>query len=68
MLLPLGSYCLFIGLFASARLASQDKQLRREFYQSAEKQLAFLQTLGKVQMENEFGKKFEVNIKTFLCT
>jgi hypothetical protein len=59
MLLPLGAYCLFIGLFASARLASQDKKLRREFYQSAEKQLAFLQTLGKVQMENELEKSLE---------
>lgn len=59
MLLPLGSYCLFIGLFATARLASQDKKLRREFYQSAEKQLAFLQTLGKVQMENELEKSLK---------
>jgi hypothetical protein len=62
MLLPLGAYCLFIGLFASARLASQDKKLRREFFQSAEKQLAFLQTLGKVQMENELEK----NLKSIL--
>jgi hypothetical protein len=62
MLLPLGSYCLFMGLFASARLASQDKKLRREFYQSAEKELAFLQTLGKVQMENELEK----NLKSIL--
>ena len=62
MLLPLGSYCLFMGLFASARLASHDKKLRREFYQSAEKQLAFLQTLGKVQMENELEK----NLKSIL--
>ncbi len=62
MLLPLGSYCLFMGLFASARLASQDKKLRREFYQSAEKQLAFLQTLGKVQMEYELEK----NLKSIL--
>ena len=62
MLMPLGSYCLFIGLFASARLASQDKKLRREFYQSAEKQLAFLQTLGKMQMENELEK----NLKSIL--
>jgi hypothetical protein len=59
MLLPLGSYCLFIGLFATARLASQDKKLRREFYQSAEKQLAFLQTLGKVQMQNELEKSLK---------
>jgi hypothetical protein len=63
MLMPLGSYCLFIGLFASARLASQDKKLRREFYQSAEKQLAFLQTLGKVQMENELEKSLKSILK-----
>ena len=63
MLMPLGSYCLFIGLFASARLASQDKKLRREFYQSAEKQLAFLQTLGKVQMEEELGKSLKSILK-----
>ena len=62
MLMPLGSYCLFIGLFASARLASQDKKLRREFFQSAEKQLAFLQTIGKVQMEKELEK----NLKSIL--
>jgi hypothetical protein len=62
MLMPLGSYCLFIGLFATARLTSQDKKLRREFFQSAEKQLAFLQTLGKVQMESELEK----NLKSIL--
>jgi hypothetical protein len=63
MLLPLGSYSLFIGLFASARLASQDKKLRGEFFQSAEKQLAFLQTLGKVQMEKELEKSFKSILK-----
>ena len=63
MLMPLGSYCLFIGLFGSARLASQDKKLRREFFQSAEKQLAFLQTLGKVQMENELEKSLKSILK-----
>ena len=62
MLMPLGSYSLFIGLFASARLSSQDKKLRKEFYQSAEKQLAFLQTIGKVQME----KELENNLKSIL--
>ncbi|MGH9973138.1 MAG: hypothetical protein ACRD93_04495, partial [Nitrososphaeraceae archaeon] len=63
MLLPLGSYSLFMGLFASARLASQDKKLRREFFQSAEKQLAFLQTLGKVQMEKELEKSLKSILK-----
>jgi hypothetical protein len=63
MLLPVGSYSLFMGLFASARLASQDKKLRREFFQSAEKQLAFLQTLGKVQMEKELEKSLKSILK-----
>jgi hypothetical protein len=59
MMMPLGSYSLFIGLFASVRLASQDKKLRKEFYQSAEKQLGFLQTIGKVQMEKELEKSLK---------
>jgi len=63
MLMPLGSYSLFMGLFASARLASEDKKLRREFFQSAEKQLAFLQTLGKVQMEKELEKSLKSILK-----
>ena len=56
MLMPLGSYSLFVGLFASARLISQDKKVRSELFQSAEKQLALLKTIGKVQMEKELEK------------
>jgi hypothetical protein len=63
MLMPLGSYSLFIGLFASARLVSQDKKLREEFFQSAEKQLAFLKTIGKVQMEKELEKRLKSILK-----
>jgi len=63
MLMPLGSYSLFIGLFASARLSSQDRKLRREFFESAEKQLAFLQTIGKVQMEKELEKSLKSILK-----
>ena len=63
MLMPLGSYSLFIGLFASARLSSQDKKLRKEFFQSAEKQLALLQTIGKVQMEKELEKSLKSILK-----
>jgi hypothetical protein len=59
MLMPLGSYSLFIGLFASARLVSQDKKLRKEFYHTAEKQLALLKTIGKVQMEKELEKSLK---------
>jgi hypothetical protein len=63
MLMPLGSYCLFIGLFASARLVSQDKKLRKEFFQSAEKQLGLLKTIGKVQMEKELEKSLKSMLK-----
>ena len=62
MLMPLGSYSLFIGLFASARLVSQDRKLRKEFFETAEKQLALLKTIGKVQMEKELEK----NLKSIL--
>ncbi|HZO11319.1 MAG TPA: hypothetical protein VFB48_04305 [Nitrososphaeraceae archaeon] len=63
MLMPLGTYSLFTGLFASARLVSQDKKLRKEFFQSAEKQLAFLKTIGKVQMEKELEKNLNSILK-----
>jgi hypothetical protein len=63
MLMPLGSYFLFMGLFASARLVSQDKKLRKEFFQSAEKQLSLLQTIGKVQMEKELEKSLKSILK-----
>jgi hypothetical protein len=63
MLMPLGSYCLFIGLFASARLVSQDKKLRKEFFQSAEKQLGLLKTIGTVQMEKELEKSLNSILK-----
>ena len=62
MLMPLGSYSLFIGLLMSARLISQDKKLRLELFQSSENQLAFLKTIGKVQMEKEIEK----NLKSIL--
>jgi hypothetical protein len=63
MLMPLGSFCLFIGLFASARLVSQDKKLRKEFFQNAEKQLGLLNTIGKVQMEKELQKSLKSILK-----
>ena len=59
LLMPLGSYFLYIGLFTCARLVSQDTKLRKEFFQSAEKQLAFLKTIGKVQMEKELEKSLK---------
>jgi hypothetical protein len=56
LLMPLGSYFLFTGLYTSARFVSRDKVIRKEFFQSAEKQLAFLKTIGTVQMEKELEK------------
>jgi hypothetical protein len=64
ILMPLGSYSLFIGLYAAAKLVSQDKQLRKEFYQTAEKQLALLKTIGKVQMEKELEKSLNSILKS----
>ena len=37
--------------------------MRGEFFQSAEKQMAFLQTLGRVQMEKELEKSFKSILK-----
>jgi DNA-binding transcriptional regulator GbsR (MarR family) len=37
--------------------------LRKEFFQSAEKQLAFLKTIGKVQMEKELEKRLKSILK-----
>ena len=37
--------------------------MRKEFFQSAEKQLALLKTIGKVQMEKELEKSFKSILK-----
>lgn len=57
--IPLGSYLLFIGIFTSAIGVSRDAQLRREFYKAAQSQLSLLKTIGVIQMEREFEKKFK---------
>ena len=54
--MPLGSYLLFIGIFTSARTLSQDGQLRKEFYKSAESHLALLKTIGVTEMERLLEK------------
>lgn len=63
MLMPLGSYFLFIGLFASARFVSRDKGLRKEFFHTAEKQLTLLKSIGEVQMERELEKSLRSILK-----
>jgi hypothetical protein len=57
--MPLGSYLLFIGIFASAISVSRDATLRKEFYKSAESQLGLLKTIGVTQMENELLKEYK---------
>ena len=57
--MPLGSYLLFIGIFTSARTLSQDGQLRKEFYKSAESHLALLKTIGVTEMERLLEKKYK---------
>jgi len=63
MLMPLGSYLLYSGIFESARFLSRDKLLRKEFFQSAEKQLNFLKTIGVVEMEKELEKNLRSILK-----
>ncbi|HEY9386755.1 MAG TPA: hypothetical protein VIP70_06930 [Nitrososphaeraceae archaeon] len=55
--IPIGAYLLLVGIFTSAKHISQDAKLRKEFYKSAESQLALLKTIGVSQMEKEFENK-----------
>jgi hypothetical protein len=57
--LPLGSYLLFIGIFASATNIAQDAELRKEFRKSAMSELGLLKTIGITEMERELVKKFK---------
>lgn len=57
--MPIGSYLLFIGIFASATGVARDTNLRKEFYKSAKSQLGLLKTIGITQMENELLKEYK---------
>jgi hypothetical protein len=57
--MPLGSYLLFVGIFASAISVSRDAALRKEFYKSAESQLNLLKTIGVTQMEKELLREYK---------
>jgi hypothetical protein len=57
--MPIGSYLLFIGIFASATGVARDTNLRKEFYKSAKSQLGLLKTIGVTQMENELLKEYK---------
>ena len=53
-LIPFGAYLLVVGIFTSAKYASQDVDLRKQFYKSASSQLSLLKSIGVAQMEKEY--------------
>lgn len=55
--IALGSYLVLAGMYVSAARISQDAQLRKEFYRSAESQLNLLKTIGTTQMEKQIIKR-----------
>lgn len=57
--MPVGSYLLFVGIFASATSVSRDAKLRKEFYKSAMSQFNLLKTIGATQMEKELLKEYK---------
>jgi hypothetical protein len=57
--IPIGSYLLFTGILRSASLVSRDKELRKEFYNTAASQLRLLKTIGVTQMEKELIKSYK---------
>jgi len=57
--MPVGSYLLFVGIFASATSVSRDAKLRKEFYKSAMSQFNLLKTIGMTQMEKELLKEYK---------
>lgn len=57
--IPMGSYLLFTGILLSASLVARDKELRREFYNTAMNQLSLLKTIGVREMEKELIKKYK---------
>ena len=55
--IPLGTYFLFVGIFASAKYISRDAELRKVFYKSAASQLGLLKAIGVSQMQKELEKQ-----------
>jgi hypothetical protein len=66
--MPIGSYLVLNGIFASATNVSRDSMLRRELYKSAERQLNILGTIGVTQMERDLLKKFRSMEKAAVMT
>jgi len=57
--MPIGSYLIFTGILRSAKVVSQDKELRREFHNTAMSQLSLLKTIGVTEMENQLLKSYK---------
>jgi hypothetical protein len=56
--MPIGAYLLFNGIYGSARLVSEDTELRKKLHKSVENQISLLKTIGVSEMEAELLKKF----------
>jgi len=57
--MPIGSYLVFSGITLSATLLARDKELRKEFYQTAMSELTLLKTIGVTEMEKEIIKSYK---------
>lgn len=66
--IPLGAYLLFAGIFISAKSISRNAEVRREFYKTAESQLALPKSVGVSQMEKDLEgqvKSIEKRVNLF---
>jgi hypothetical protein len=55
--IPIGAYLLFVGIYVSARSIARDAEIRKVFYNSAERQLDLLRAIGVSEMEKELVKQ-----------
>jgi len=46
-------------MFVSATSVSQDAELRKEFYKSAESRLSLLRSIGVTEMEKQYERKLK---------
>ena len=53
--MPIGAYLLFRGIYGSAKQISEDSELQKKLYKSAENQLSLLRTIGISEMEMSFS-------------
>jgi hypothetical protein len=57
--MPVGAYLLFDGMYGSAKLVSEDAELRKKLHKSVENQISLLKTIGVSQMEAELLRKMK---------